>query len=400
MSLKSHIDNATGNQPGTISPAETALISEGVHDIARGDFLVSGKASLAVDVAKGEAFVQNDNYTYGSMDQKMFAMASSATTTVSITSNSSGNPRLDAICIKIDTVVSPGVQGVNAPSIVAVAGTPAATPVLPSIPSNYLLLASVAVANGATVTTGQVTDLRVQASLNQTSVSWQTLTNTFVYASADSPTFTMTVASTDLTGYINIGQKIRVRQANTYKYFIVTGVAFSTNTTVTIYGGTDYTLTNATIQEVGIATVKAPVGFPMDATKWRVTFSDTSLRSQASPANGTWYNINSANLSIPIGCWNVKYKTHAGISASSGLLPVYTTLSTGTTTESDADFTAKIASNAVSTTEGTISMGKQLTLTSKTPYYLNLKTDVGSITSIYTANNQVKQWIVAECLYL
>jgi hypothetical protein len=166
MAFKTHIDNATGNQPGQVTTLLTGALSEGVHNLLRGDFAVTGTAGLAVEVAKGEAYVFNDSYIYGTMDQRIFSVASSATESVNIDSNNSGNPRIDIICIKVDTAVPPGVQGVNASSVVVVTGTPASSPVPPAVPDNHLLLAEVYVANGASaISNSDITDKRVQASV-------------------------------------------------------------------------------------------------------------------------------------------------------------------------------------------------------------------------------------------
>jgi len=72
------------------------------------------------------------------------------------------------------------------------------------------------------------------------------------------------------------------------KYFIVTGVAYSSpGTTLKLYGGTDYDLANSAIIEPYFSMAKAPYGFPLDEAKWRVEGLVTADSSQASPAAGT-----------------------------------------------------------------------------------------------------------------
>ena len=164
MAFKTHISNATGNQPGQVTSDMTAMLSAGVANKQRTDFKPTGTAGLSVNIAKGEAFVQNDAYVYGTMDQKFFTVSSDATVAATITANASGNPRIDIICIQVDPNATPGVQGVNSASIVVTAGTPAATPAIPATPQYSLKLCEVAVANGASViSNNEITDTRPQA---------------------------------------------------------------------------------------------------------------------------------------------------------------------------------------------------------------------------------------------
>src|SRR3989304_2551793 len=103
----------------------------------------------------------------------------------------------------------------------------------------------------------------------QFATGWVNADETWVYASADDPTFTFTIAGVDLTGKYSAGMRIKLTQT-TAKYFIITKVAFSTDTTITIYGGTDYDLANAAMPAPFYSTVKAPLSFPLDPLLWSV----------------------------------------------------------------------------------------------------------------------------------
>jgi hypothetical protein len=88
--------------------------------------------------------------------------------------------------------------------------------------------------------------------------------------------------------FLEVLQRVRLLQGSV-KYFIVTGVSYSSpSTTLTLYGGTDYDLANSPIIEPYFSMAKAPFGFPLDEAKWRVESLVTSDSSQASPAAGTW----------------------------------------------------------------------------------------------------------------
>lgn len=406
MAFKTHISNATGNQPGQVTTLLSAVLSEGVYDVARLDFKVSGTAGMAVNIAKGEAFVQNDSYVYGSQDQKFFSVASSTTQSVVVNANASGNPRIDSACIKVDTAITPGVQGATASSVVVVQGTASASPVPPTIPDNYLLLANIAVANGASsIVDANITDLRKNAGIRQTNLSWETLNYTFTYVSADDPTYVMQVASTDISGYVWAGMRVRVKQAGVYLYFIVTKVVFSTNTTITMYGGTDYDLANATIQEVGVSIEKAPIGFPLDPIKWTVITTSTADDTQASPAVSTWYNLGSRNIVIPIGTWRVEYQVVGKSVVNGAAMVIYATLSTATNSQSDADFTSRYQTNGATDANflvaGPLSKSKYLNLTSKTTYYLNGQVGVASAADLtFLGSGGGTTVIRAICAYL
>ncbi len=231
---------------------------------------------------------------------------------------------------------------------------------------------------------------------------WVPSAYTWVYASADDPTFTFTIAGVDLTTKYYPGMRLKLTQSTGgTKYFIVTKVAFSTNTTVTIYGGTDYNLENETITAPYYSTAKAPAGFPLDPTKWTVEVTDISNRTQASPDANTWYNLGSITISIPIGVWRTHYKAalQTNDGSSSGW-SASTTLSTANNSESDVDFTAFQNAGAVTGFLTTVFVEKILVLTSKTAYYLNARTTVANLDNIYVRGDLGKTIIRAVCSYL
>jgi len=234
---------------------------------------------------------------------------------------------------------------------------------------------------------------------------WFAAGETWTYASADDPTFTFTISG-DKTSKYSAGMRIKLTQTTT-KYFIITKVEYSApNTTVTIYGGTDYDLANAAISDPYYSVQKAPFGFPLDPTKWTVEVSDTSTRSQANPTQGVWYNLGTTNsqIIIPIGVWRVGYRVSGFITRDSAAeLAQYVTLSTANNSNSDPRFCIRNYNNAGNVallTPFTIS-DVTLALTAKTTYYLNSMTDVIGISNIYYFNNSdIPMTIRAICAYL
>jgi hypothetical protein len=86
-------------------------------------------------------------YLFGTMVQE----------TLTIASNSSGNPRIDIVVAQVNDL---GTSGSNC-TVAVVTGTAASSPVAPPTPAASLLLAQVAVANGASsLSSGNITDER------------------------------------------------------------------------------------------------------------------------------------------------------------------------------------------------------------------------------------------------
>lgn len=233
------------------------------------------------------------------------------------------------------------------------------------------------------------------------STGWVDLGETLTYGSADDPTYTATCVGVDLTGVLSAGMRLRVSQSTGgTKYFIITKVAFSTDTTITLYGGTDYDLANETVSNPYFSSVKAPHGFPLDPAKWTVKVTDTTQRSQATPTQNVWYNLGSVSIDVPIGCWCVDYQVVLQFSdGSSGGWQAQATLSTANNTESDTEFTT--AGYAILLAAlWTVFRQKTLTLTSKTTYYLNSRTTNTGLDGLYNNNAAAPLIIRAVCAYL
>jgi hypothetical protein len=243
---------------------------------------------------------------------------------------------------------------------------------------------------------------------------WVPSSATWTYSSADSPTFVSSV-NADMTGIISVGMRIKLIQTTT-KYFIVTAVgSFSGGATlITLYGGTDYTLVNAAISNPHYSVTRAPLGFPMDQSKWTVTVTSSSDCTKASPAGGTWYGGSGLtptgpSIDIPIGSWRVIYKAALNLTVTLGAatsVGFRSTLSTANNSESDSEFTFSATLIAPVITGGTLRqtaqvLGKLLNLASKTTYYLNLFTGAGSMTDIsFLGSSVFPTKIMAECAYL
>lgn len=231
---------------------------------------------------------------------------------------------------------------------------------------------------------------------------WQPAGETWVYASADDPTYTFVIEDTDLTGKYSPGMKIRLDQTTT-KYFIITKVDYATDTTITVFGGSDYDLANAAITNPYYSTQRAPFGFPTNPEKWTVSTSSSTTVSQNTPSAGTWYNLGSISLDIPIGCWYVDYHALVDSNKSATILDIQATLSTTDNTNSDTDFHTYMqigGANGSQTPTFSAMRGKHLTLSSKTTYYLNACTSVSSAQTLRFVGAIIPTTIRAVCAYL
>jgi hypothetical protein len=236
---------------------------------------------------------------------------------------------------------------------------------------------------------------------NAGSEGWQEAGETWVYASADDPTFTFTVAGVDLTSKYSPGMRIKLTQT-TAKYFIITAVAFSTDTTITVYGGTDYDLANEVITSPFFSSLKAPHGFPLDPSKWTVEVIDTTSRSQASPTNNVWYNVGTTNsqITVPIGVWQLGYDLQIQLAhGSAAILTQQTALSTANNSVSNASFVVESTISNNDRNYTYMSRSRIVSVASKTLYYLICRT-TNSNAEIGFRGGLTPTILQAVCAYL
>ena len=233
---------------------------------------------------------------------------------------------------------------------------------------------------------------------------WIEVFETWTYASADAPTFTFTVPGDKSTKYYP-GMRIKLTQT-TVKYFIITKVVYSSpNTTVTVYGGTDYTLANKAIIYPYYSSAKAPAGFPLDPTKWTVTVTDSTQRSKTTDiSDSTWYNIDAAaQISVPIGIWNVSYMVYgsSSVTATPGWHAARVCLSSSSNSCSDnLSLQEHMAQTDLHNNILSAATIKVVT-TAKTTYYVNIQcTASTAITLLRYYNDLYPMVIKAECAYL
>lgn len=226
---------------------------------------------------------------------------------------------------------------------------------------------------------------------------------TCTYVSADAPSFVFSVPG-DRTADIWAGMRFTGTQATGgTKYFIITLVSFdagNNRTLVTIYGGTDYTLTNQTITSPAFATCKAPVGFPLNPLKWSVVKVDLNNTAQGSPVDGTIYNAGSISQSIPIGAWKLSFSCCFRINGSSINKQGNVGISTAANTFYDADLKVWVLAADTSAYHAwPCTAEKTILLAAKQTFYLNYSA-VNTAGGLTLAGTQQPNIIKAVCAYL
>jgi hypothetical protein len=132
--------------------------SHGVFNVPA-DLLVaeSDIPANTVKIGLGSAYI---NINKNSVDYTV-EFNNSSDFEVSIGANVSGNSRIDLVIARIDTVTDPDVSSSNVGLLEVIEGTPAGSPVTPSLPANSIPLALISVANGQTTfLDADITDAR------------------------------------------------------------------------------------------------------------------------------------------------------------------------------------------------------------------------------------------------
>jgi len=258
-----------------------------------------------------------------------------------------------------------------------------------------------------------------QTKLNQTQITgymdgWIPASETWTYVSVDDPTGIFKVHA-DVTGKYSAGMRIKMTNGGNVIYGIITVVGSYSGgyTNITFLHQIDpadnlalYLMADSAITVNYYSTQKAPFGFPCELTKWQIVIKDATVVNTDTPTKNTWYNTGSFSLSLPIGSWKLGYSGMAGVADTTvTVLDVQTALSTANNSVSDTDFLCYVWWNGASASLEAFSAvfkEKELSVTSKTVYYLLQRTQCNNITKIFWfgGSTGVVTTIKASCLYL
>jgi len=140
--------------------------------VGASDFGVSqnGTPNMSVNVATGRAYAVSV-----SLGTNCYPIRSTAIENVVIGSNSSGNPRIDALVLYIDLSASPVSDGTGVAKLAVVQGTPAPSPVAPvdgtistqiGASNPFMRLAHITIASGASsILTANISDQRARVKM-------------------------------------------------------------------------------------------------------------------------------------------------------------------------------------------------------------------------------------------
>lgn len=113
--------------------------------------------------------------------------------------------------------------------------------------------------------------------VHRTQDGWIVDADTWTYVSATS----FKISGKDVVARFPVATKLKLTQT-TAKYFYVVSAAFSTDTTVTITGGSDFALANAAIDSPCYSYQSCPQGFP----QW-FNYAETWTGFSSAPSGGT-----------------------------------------------------------------------------------------------------------------
>lgn len=162
---------------------------------------------------------------------------------------------------------------------------------------------------------------------------------------------------------------------NSTEYGVITKIAFSTDTTMTVQVPEGYAIPTSTggLSAMAYSTAANPLNFPSDRGKWRIS---SILRTQTAVTSNATYNTFASNgwaISVPIGAFNV-----------GAYLPMYSATTTtvafnlsnttsiiGVATGSeDLAWTARVQSAAASTSYNNAIVENYQVLTAATTYII------------------------------
>lgn len=178
--------------------------------------------------------------------------------------------------------------------------------------------------------------------------------------------------------------------AGLLEYGIITGVSVVTDTTVTVQIPEGSALpSSGGASAAAYSGASRPYLFPASVGKWTLELiRDHSERGQSSPVSGTWYNPTGLSGIVPVGAWSINRRGVLKYLYNGTTVQTWSTLSTANNSESNTNLSCyNDAIMATSATQQAVSPHNvfspgEVDVAAATPYYLNMKTAQGSVTTI------------------
>lgn len=240
---------------------------------------------------------------------------------------------------------------------------------------------------------------------NQVAQGWYKtgINPTFTFVSYDSETLTGVVSSDlDMTPYLNVGMKVKFTQNSATKYAIITAI---TSTQLSLFLGTDYSINSSAISNTYYSMLKTPYGFPLEQTKWRIFYNNTTNQATATPENFVWKQAGTLQKVIPPGAWRLELKVLPGFTTDSGTdTGGYVTLSTTTNSVGSLRLTSLVyfydnTTNAKQSFN-TVILKDNVEVATPTTFYVLMKPFNQYVTACGARGDYIDTQIIAECAYL
>ena len=222
---------------------------------------------------------------------------------------------------------------------------------------------------------GSETSLASAYSFNNSTADLNTSTPNDLVAGAGSPT------ATNADSPFALGNDLASAYTKgTTDFGVVMATSFSTNTTVTVQVPEGCTIpTSGGVTSVVYSGQRSPYGFPSNRNLWTVECIDKYQAIQSSPTASTWYYTN-LMLTTPIGAWKLGYELLSYGGKTASVFDHYVTLATSSATETSNAYTSVVI--GYDTISSMQSRTGAVSLSSATPYYVNMKTSSSGVNNI------------------
>ena len=222
---------------------------------------------------------------------------------------------------------------------------------------------------------GSETSLASAYSFNNSTADLNTSTPNDLVAGAGSPT------ATNADSPFALGNDLASAYTKgTTDFGVVMATSFSTNTTVTVQVPEGCTIpTSGGVTSVVYSGQRRPYGFPSNRNLWTVECINKYQVIQSSPTAWTWYYTN-LMLTTPIGAWKLGYELLSYGGKAASVFDHYVTLATSSATETSNAYTSVVI--GYDTISSMQSRTGAVSLSSATPYYVNMKTSSSGVNNI------------------
>lgn len=186
--------------------------------------------------------------------------------------------------------------------------------------------------------------------------------------------------------------------AGTTDFAVITSKpVFSTDTTFTVQVPEGHVLpTSGGFSEFYYSRDASPFGMPIEKSRYKVESILRILGNQGSPTDNVWYNPGSHRLNVPLGSWNVGWKTAIGADRGAATsTKAQASLSTSSSAETRRELTVSIEANSVALIETNMAADLDLELSTSTLYYLIARVQGTGHSNVYNLADRAKGVIEA-----